>query len=110
MAGLTGAQDLGQSAVLVVASGELHEDARLAADGPGIVTGRQQHHLVRAELVLTTVVHHNVQAPRGPADYGLGGAGVTLVVPREAAVGGEPGEGALDGPAPRDDRKLSFPR
>ena len=48
----------------VVASGELHEDARLAADGPGIVTGRQQHHLVRAELVLATVVHHDVQAPR----------------------------------------------
>jgi NAD(P)H-hydrate repair Nnr-like enzyme with NAD(P)H-hydrate dehydratase domain len=57
-----GAQTWAPSAVVVVAPGELREDTGLVADGPGIVTGGQQHHLVRAELVLATVVHHDVQA------------------------------------------------
>jgi hypothetical protein len=40
---------------------------------------------------------------RGPADHGFGGGGVAFVVAGEAAVSGEPGQGAFDAPAARND-------
>ncbi len=38
----------------------VHDDAGLAADGPGIVPGRAHHEVARAELCLITIVHDDL--------------------------------------------------
>jgi hypothetical protein len=47
---------------------------------------------------------------RSPADHGLGHRGVAFVVEGQAAVRGNPAEGALDGPAAWDHRQPALLR
>src|SRR4051794_26001637 len=81
------------SVVVVVASRELHEHAVLVTDAPGVVAGRQHHHVAGAELLIAPVVHAHVQAtPHDECDVrelaGLG-ARVVLEVLRPARAGPE---------------------
>jgi hypothetical protein len=49
------------------------------------------------------------QADPGDTDEGFAGGGAALVVVAQAAVAGQPGDGALDDPAPRQDHKALGP-
>src|SRR3954462_2296295 len=57
--------------VVVVAAGELDEDARLLPDRPGVVARREQHDVTSGEVLLATVTDDDPerslldQRPRG---------------------------------------------
>ena len=52
------------SGVVVIPAGELHEDARLVAYGPRVMTWRQKHDVVLREILLGTVIHHDPERSR----------------------------------------------
>ena len=50
--------------IVVIATGEFDEHARLIPHGPRIVTRWQQHHIILREVLLRAIVHHDPKGSR----------------------------------------------